>query len=132
MSSIQNLEIVKTVSNDARVETKKSWLGMHRSYRYKPTGSLLQAIQRDYSNRDGSRVESVLNLEVERLEDELQNLFIIPANGLGNVHLEMCLSSDEQFAALRLYRFYNFQFHPVTELLYFEGPVVKSLSKAFK
>jgi hypothetical protein len=27
MSSIQNLEIVKIVSNDARVETKKSWLG---------------------------------------------------------------------------------------------------------
>ena len=62
----------------------------------------------------GEKLHAILNSPIEQIEDVINSF---EESEMGNYRLEMCVSDDKQFVALRLYRFIHLGFEPVTKVI---------------
>ena len=69
-----------------------------------------------------------LTLQAE-MGDELDQKGKPKTVGMGHYRLELCLSADQQFCALQLFRFTDFQNQPVTEPRFYEGSEAATFAK---
>lgn len=131
MANIKSFEIGTAVSNYDKVELRKSLFGLSASLVYKPTQSKIKAYQYEYTPAEGDKVEKLLNTPLASLPEKLKSVGNIEQVAIGHVRAEVCMSADRQFLALCLYRFYDSDFHPSTDLRIYEGIEAELVSKIF-
>lgn len=121
MPSFKNLEISKELSNDSRVSVKSSFFGIFCTPVYQPTHSKISSLKKEYAQEDGGKLERILNANSTDKAQKIANIASLKEAPLGNYLLELCHSDDKQFVALRLFKFSQMVYQPVTELYTFEG-----------
>lgn len=128
MATFNSLEIASTLSSDARIQIKKSFLGTKVTYQ--PTGCSIKSSKKEYSVEDGEKIQAILSQPEDALLGNTDQKPFTEA-GLGNYKLELCLAADRQFAALRLYRFSELCYTPVTDLKIYEGKAAERVAALF-
>lgn len=108
---------------------KKSWFSTKAFYT--PTGSPVKAKVLEYSPSEGKRLEHLLEMSADDMSAEIQKNGKPTIGANGNYRMEVCLSADNQFCALQLFRFADFNYHPLFEPRFFEGKDVENIAKLF-
>lgn len=119
MPSIKSLEMAATLSANDHIEIKKSLFSQKAVYT--PTSSPLNITIAEYSPADGERMAQLLRQPLSRLAEELKAKGCPSTTPVGQYRLEAAVSKDGQFAAVQLFRFNNFSYAAVSELLTAEG-----------
>ena len=114
MANISTFQMADVISADKNISVKKGILGLTTKYVYIPTESRIRGYIKEYSMVTGEKLHAILNSPIEQIEDVI-NCF--EESEMGNYRLEMCVSDDKQFVALRLYRFIHLGFEPVTKVI---------------
>lgn len=130
MSKINHLEMGADVMALDVIEVKKGFLGMSTKLIYKPTNSTVKVKVNEYSVEDGKKLENILNTEPENIEAAIQN-FPVSSIGMGNVKLDACISDDEQFAAVQLLSFKDFNYQPMSKVRVYTGKAAKAIAQLF-
>ena len=131
MTSFKNLEMAAAVSSHPHIEVKKSCFGLSSKLVYTLTQSPVKVSVYDYAPADGERVERLLNLSPEKLEQELSEKGAPKTAPVGHFRLEVCLSEDRKFCALQLFRFVDFSYTAASEARFYEGKNVETIVKLF-
>lgn len=121
MPSFKNLEISKELSQDNRITVKNSFFGLICTPIYQPTHSKISAFKKEYAQEEGGKLERIMNGNSTDKAQKIANIADLQEAPLGNYLLELCHSADKQFVALRLFKFSQMVYQPVTELCIFEG-----------
>ena len=127
MANINNLQMAKTVCSDARLEVRKSFLGLCKTYVYRPTQSVVEARQIEYSAETGVRWEQILEHSGASWPKVLEGFNPVPAPN-GSYLMEACISRDGQFVALQLFQYQQLGFEPATDVFFFEGETAQALA----
>lgn len=129
MSKYNSLAMSSDLAKDARISVSKSFFGLCTKAVYTPTQSPLTARRREYSVEDGGRLARAL--KADKPAQQLAALGHIEEVGCGNYLLECCLSADHAFAALRLYRYEQLRYEPVTGICIFEKEEAATVASLF-
>lgn len=121
MPSFNSLTMSSDLVNDSHVQVKKSFFGLSTSAVYLTTNSKLKAFKKEYNPDNGRMLECILTADKAKQPAMLAGLESLTETHLGNYMLEMCVSEDHQFAALRLFHYQELRYKPVTPLLTYEG-----------
>lgn len=130
MSKINHLEMGAEVMALEDIEVKKSFFGLSTKLIYKPTNSVVKVKENEYTAEDGKKLANILATEPENIEEAIQK-FPISSIGIGNVKLEACISDDNQFAAVQLLNFKDFDYKPVSEVKVYTGKAAAAFAKLF-
>lgn len=129
MSSIKNLGMADAILSSGNITINKSFFGLLQKAIYTPTQSPVKIITQEYSATDGERLERLLSLPTDRLNNELQANGKPSAAQLGHYRVEACVSDDHQFCAVQLFRFVDLVYTPVSEPVIREGRDAEVLTK---
>ena len=121
--------MVSAISKDSRIEIRKSFLGTSVSYR--ATGSKIKVFKAECSAECGQQMERVLKSTDASLEKTVQTTAQFKETPMGHYMLEGLVSADHEYVALRLYRFVELSYSPVTELKVYEGAKAQIVSRLF-
>ena len=127
MAKISSLRMGDTVCNDPRVNLIKGFLGLTTKAAYNTTGSLIDCKRIGLSPADGDRMKRIIEAK-----DNLEKLigdFKPQDNPNGNYQLEYCKSRDNQFVALQLSHYFQLEYAPISEVLFYEGEQARQLCK---
>ena len=127
MSSNKNLEMAAAVSAYQNITIKKSLFSTKAIYT--PTSSPVKAKVLEYSPSEGERVEHLLNMPFEKMIADIEQKGKPKTSANGNFRLEVCLSEDQQFCALQLFRFADFSYRAHFEPRFYEGKDVEYIAK---
>jgi hypothetical protein len=129
MASFKNLEMASALSNSQYINIRKTMFGLSQKAVYEPTQSTLKPEIVEFTPDQGARLEQILSLPKDKLIQEIQTKGFPKSTPVGQYRLECCVSADQKFVALQLFRFSEFSYKPVSELLTFvdeEGAYVSS------
>lgn len=127
MANIKSTEMGKTLASDPRITTKSSLFGLVSKSVYTPTDSPLAIYKFEYPADKGDKVARLLGLVGEPLKQAAAEMKTLKTDSIGNTRLEACISADQQFAALQLFRYSNFLPTPITKVTVFEGEDAKTI-----
>ena len=96
---------------------------------YEPTQSIVNPVVQEYTPTSGEYLAHLLSLPLDKMADELDKKGKPATAPIGHFHLEVCLSDDQQFCALQLFRFMDFSYTPVFEPRFYEGQDVATIVK---
>lgn len=130
MSKINHLEMGAEVMALEDIEVKKSFLRLSTKLIYKPTNSVVKVKENEYSAEDGKKLANILATEPAHVEEAIQK-FPVSSIGIGNVKLEACISDDQQFAAVQLLGFKDFDYKPVSDVKVYTGKAAAAFAKLF-
>lgn len=131
MASIKNLQMASSVISNPDVTISKGFLGMGTKATYTPTNSPINVKKLDFTSEMGHRLKEVIEAPKGEFENRLAKGDAIKATQIGNVHAELCLSQDRQFAAIQLFVFSELLFRPITEVKFFTGKDAELLASLF-
>ena len=129
MSSFKHLEMADAVSAYKNITVKKSLFSTKAIYT--PTQSSVKASTLEYSPSEGERMERLLDMEPEKMAEEIKKKGKPATTGNGNFRMEVCLSDDHQFCALQLFRFADFMYNPLSDPRFYEGTDAVHIAKLF-
>lgn len=132
MASFKNLEMAAAVSNHPHISVRSAFFGLSMKAEYKPTQSAICALQQDYSADNGDLLRSLVGCKGDQLVAFVSKHPRIVSVGMGPVRLEACLSDDNQFAALQLFSYSDFEYRPITDVVYYEGADAEIINTLFK
>ena len=127
MPSIKNLEMAAALSAYEHIEIKKSLFSTKTVYM--PTQSRVKAHVLEYPPKEGTRVERLLDMPLDKMAADIRHKGKPEAGANGNFRLELCMSDDRQFCALQLFRFADFQYNPVIAPRFYEGGDVEVITQ---
>lgn len=125
MTSIRNLEMAKALSSHPHVTIEKVFFSLIQRAIYQPTHSIIGVHIQDYTSEMGEKWEKILNTPNDQLIEVIMQVGEIQKADISNIRLETCISRDRKFLGIQLFRFVDFQYHPITEVRFFEGELVK-------
>lgn len=131
MASIKSLRIASAVAQNPNISFHKSWFGLVTKAVYTPTGSPVDAFQLEYTKEDGAPLVRLLTARPSDLKAVVEATGTLRDTHVGNLQLDLCLSRDHRFAAMRLFRYADFKYKPETELRIFEGADAELVGKLF-
>ena len=130
MSRFYSVEIADAVSLNANIEIRKSVFGLFSSAYYIPTQSKVESFAFFYDRLVREDLETLLKADDDKVADVVRHLTLAAVPN-GNLKVELCVSRDRRFAALRLYRFHNLLYCPLSEIRCFEGDVAVAVASLF-
>ncbi|MBR5687524.1 MAG: hypothetical protein IKX36_06155 [Prevotella sp.] len=125
MANINNLEMASAISADSRISFKKALFGK-KAY-YNPTGSEIKPYKREYSTENGEIIKKMLSCPSDKLDSFFSSHERPSSTGVGPILVEMCSSSDKQFAAIQAFTFYDLDYHPIQDMQTYEGEMAKKV-----
>lgn len=112
------------------VQVKKGFMGWSVKLIYKPTQSKIQIKEKEYTAKDGKKLQNILTAAPAEVETAISK-FPVSAISMGNFKLQACLSDDSQFAALQLLAYKDFGYKPVTDMKVYTGRTAEVFSRLF-
>ena len=122
MANISSLEMAKTITDNTNIEIVKSFWGLGKKLVYKPTQSKVNLSIKCFTPEVEHSVMALLSTPAKALADAAKRLGPkIKAVDVSSCRLEACVSADRQFAAYQLFRYVDFGFQPISDVVTFEG-----------
>ncbi len=128
MANIQKLEMTKLIPNNGLFIVKKGFLGFGTKTMLKDSGCPVSVVVKEYNPADGDKMERVLNMERSKMAEELSKADI-QTTDMGNAKLEVIKSDDGTFLMMQLFRFSDFKYRPVSEVITITGPDADRIGK---
>lgn len=129
MANLRKLDMGQEVLNHSNITTQKSLLG--EKVIYTPTGSKVKAYQREYSSSDGQLAQRILNAPEGNIEPLVAKARGVIKAAIGSTRIDMCISTDRQFAAFQMFKFLNLSYQRDSVVKFFEGDRAKLLADLF-
>ncbi len=129
MANINSLGMGETLSNDARINVKKSLFGS--KVLYSPTGSKVKVFKTSCSPEMGSQLKQLFTGNGDNLAETVSRLGKFVETEFGNFQLQGCVSADHAFVALQLYQFGTLNYDPVSQVKIFEGAEAQTVASLF-
>ncbi len=130
MASINKLEMMKSPALSELFQIKKGFLGFGSKVTYIPTGSGVTANVYEYSLADGETLERTLRMDKGQMVDKLKSAGMTPQH-MGNARLEVLKTDDGAFLAMQLFRFTDFSFKPVSDVITLEGEYAEAVGAKY-
>lgn len=132
MASFKNLEMAAALSTNEHIAIKKTLFGLSQKAVYEPTQSTLKTDVFEFTPDHGTQLEHLLTLPTEKLMQEAQTKGLPKSTPVGQYRLEVCISTDRNFAALQLFRFSEFSYKVASNLLFFEGQEASAIKSCIE
>ena len=129
MAKIKSLEMGKSIANNPHIRVSKSLFGLSESIVYEPTGSRVRLIVIDYEQSDGDRMARLMAQPLDKMARDIIERGVPKGKAIGNYRLEAAQSADGQFLMMQLFQFGDFQYHPVSDAIVFEGEAALEAAK---
>ena len=117
------------VLNHSNITTQKGILG--EKVIYTPTGNKVKAYQREYASSDGQLLQRILSAPNDKIEQMVEKARGTIKAAIGSTRVDMCISSDRQFAAFQMFKFLNLTYQRDSNVRIFEGDTAKLLADLF-
>ena len=127
MASLKDLEMAAAISSYNHINIKKSLFGLIIKAVYTPTNSPIKVTTCDYSPTEGARMEQLLSMPFDKMENEINAKGKPKAAPIGHFRLEVCMSEDRQFCAMQLFRFVDFKYSTATEPRFYHDKEVEAV-----
>lgn len=131
MANFTKLQMAHELISRFNITVSKGFLGLGSKAIYTPTGSPIEAQVIDYTAEMGRRLQEVIETPESQLKHKIAKTQAIQATQIGNMHAEVCLSRDRQFAAVQLFAFSELLFKPVCEIKTFTGESAALIASLF-
>ena len=131
MSSIKDLGMAAAVSAYEHISIKKSFFGLFQKAIYTPTNSPVKALTYDYTPLEGEHLEELLNLPLGEMAKKLKQQGKPKPAPIGHFRLEVCVSEDQHFCALQLFRYVDFKYIPAFEPRFYLNIEAEIILKLF-
>lgn len=132
MANIKSMEMARALSAHPHISTRKGFLGLSTQFIYTPTQSRLSGQTLDFDAETGKRVKRVLAVPVAEWAGEIDRAGQLkPTKAMGNVLVELCTSTDGQFAAVQVLQYTDLSYQPVAAARFFEGEEAEQLLRLF-
>lgn len=129
MAKISKLEMGAEVLSNDNITTRKSFFG--ETVIYTPTSSKVKGYQKEYSSSDGQLAQRILSADEGKLESLLMQARGALKPAIGNTRIDMCISTDRQFAAFQVFKFVNLSYHRDSAVKIYEGDRAQFLADLF-
>ena len=132
MANIKNLGMAEEILANPQISVRKSFFGLVTNYIYKPTGSKIKVVQKNYTPDAGDSIKHMLNLGIEGLKKGLKGKGLPEPIAIGNMQLNICYTEDLQFLAMQMEQFVDYLYKPTTDLVFAEGEDAQQILTAIK
>lgn len=129
MANINNLGMGEALSNDVRINVKKSLFGS--KVIYTPTQSKVKAFKTSCSPQVGAQLKLLFTGNADNLAETVSKLGKFEETEFGNFQLQGCVSDDHEFVALQLYQYATLNYAPVSQVKIFEGTEAHTVASLF-
>lgn len=130
MANINHLDMAQQLLSLSNIEVKKSFFGLLTTVYYTPTHSVITVKRNEYDGRNGDILENILKADAHEIPALLANAHIEKAS-MGFTRVDACISKDQNFVAVQLLHYVDFDYVPVTGMLTFEGDAAKAIASLF-
>lgn len=131
MTALNHLGMASAVLNNKNIEIKKSLFGLKTTITYTPTGSPVRISKNECTSLTGAHLERILNADAQKRKEMVKTFGQFHSSPVGQYMLEAVRSDDGEFAMMRLYRFQDLHYNPVTGVKTFEGDDAKIINQIF-
>lgn len=132
MANFRKLQMGQALISNNNLTVKSILFGLKKQLVYIPTGSPVKAIKKNYHSDAISSLRRIIESNSKGLAAAVK-AFNSPTQPIGNVELDMCISSDKNFVALQLLQFgEEYAYHPLTDVAFFEGEQAQLVSSILK
>ena len=132
MANIKSMEMAKAIFAIPYIENRSSFFGLSSSVIYKPTQSKLKGHTLDFDVETGKKVKRLLDTPKAEWAAEAAKVGRLkPTQAMGNVLLELAVSTDHQFAAAQVLQYSDLSYQPVGDTHFFEGHDAELLCSMF-
>lgn len=125
MANIKKMEMAQAIFANENISVEKAFFGLKTKLTYKPTGCSIEPKDYDFAPDMGEKMLKVIKAPAGKLEAAVANAGKIATTPIGHFHLEVCQTTDGQWAAMQMFRFQDFKLQPETDIIYLEGKDVQ-------
>lgn len=118
MSKFYALKMAAQVATHPHINEKKGLLGLGHKVVYQPTGSKVASYCNHYDEKNATHIRQLMQCPENELESIISQMDEWHCCEKGNYLLELCISDDAQFIAMRLTQADGSEVLPIR---YFEG-----------
>lgn len=121
MANIAKMEMANVLFKKDCIKVEKAFLGLMTKVTYTPTNSPIVGLCLEYDLANGQKVKDIVEAAPSKVESVIKKEGKPQPCDNGNMRLTICFSRDHRFAALQLFQFTNFEYHPMSEIHIVEG-----------
>lgn len=125
----ETIRLQELVAQHKDIQIHKSFFGLIKQPVYAPTGSKLRFFDRFYSPTLRNEINNLFTLNEEALLQHLAKQQRLEEKVNGNLLLEIGLSADKQFAAIRLLQYGTLDYRPVMDVRFLTGDAAQAVAK---
>lgn len=126
-----NLDLRSIVAHREDIEHRKQLFGIVSSLYYTPTESKLKFKSMYFEPKYFNDLHELFEKEDHYLISRANSGVHFSEFANGNVLIESCYSTDQQFAAIRMRRFASLQYNPVTDVRYATAETAQAICRIF-
>jgi|GEM_PF-2170689 len=121
-----------SVMSHEHVQVNSTMFGLGEKALYTPTNSRIRANKCYCTPEAGSQIENLANCPSDKLVQAVHNIGQVKPQEITGMLLEYCVSDDNRFVAVQTFRYGDFKYNPVSQVMFFEGPDAVTVSQLFK
>lgn len=132
MANIKSMEMAEAIFALHCIETRKTFFGLSSNVIYTPTQSSVKGHTLDFDLETGKKVKRLMETpKAEWAAEAAKAGHLKPTLAMGNVLLELAVSTDHKFAAAHVLQYTDLSYQPVGEPRVFEGHDAELLCNVF-
>lgn len=121
MSSFSLIELSQTVELHPKVSIKKGLFGLSKKAYYSPTKSQIESYENYFCKEVGMQIKQIIDAPMDKVEETIQSLPDFENQKNGDVRMDICISHDHKFVAMRLYQLEGEKYQPISKVSFLEG-----------
>lgn len=130
MTKISSLGIGDAMASHPHIDIKKRWFGIEEDVFYTPTGKKINYHEMYVKGKSCAIIDNLMHSEsAEEIDDLLKSRTKLETSSNGNERLEVCLSDDQNFAAIQTYRYEGYIYRKLNDVRIFEGETAQKVAE---
>lgn len=102
-------------------------MGLSKKLVYIPTGATIKVMKYNYNPEAVTHLQRVIESEGKGLAAAVKSCHVKSLT-IGNIELDACVSTDQQFVALQLLQYSDYTYHPISKVAIYEGEQAQFVS----
>ena len=131
MTKITHMEIASALSHDSRISIQKSFFGFSTKAVYTSTNSPILTFRKECKVDMANKLMNLIKTDNKQLDEVIKKTGTFVETEFSNHQLQALISKDHQFVAIRLYKYSQLSYEPVTEVKVFENKQAELVCKIF-
>jgi len=127
MANALRMEMANDLISSGEVNIVSKFFGLSKDMVYTSTNSKVEGEVLEFKVEAEQEIKKLFNKSIEELSSMEEHGIRRKVATLGNIKLDICKSEDNEFVAIRLYKYEQYEYKPISDLKIFKGNDAKTM-----